>query len=69
MGECDSRDSGQLWVDLDRLSLDLEGVHVILLPGDSFTGGATLIEDDLVVLVDLEQNSVAVILRNSDHVL
>lgn len=69
MSECDSRDNGQLWVDLDRLPFDLEGVHVIFLPGDSFTGGATLIEDDLEVLVDLEQNGVAVILRNSDHVL
>jgi hypothetical protein len=31
--------------------------------------GFRLIEDDLEVLVDLEQNGIAVILRNSDHVL
>jgi hypothetical protein len=69
MLECDSGDDGQLLVDLDLIVIDVESVQVILSSGKSLAGRLALIEDELVVLINLEQDSVGVSFRDGDEVL
>jgi hypothetical protein len=62
-GEGDGGDDRKLCVDLDRATIDLEGLEIVLLIL-SLIGGRTLVETQVEVLVDLDEDGVGI--RGSD---